>query len=91
VADPGAMRGWELGDGQPIEVTLLVDGDQAAWARHVIGIEGVTRPDGSTRFKVGIRNPEAFRSLAISFLDHAEVLAPTEVRADLVAWLEKLA
>ena len=91
VADPGAMRGWELGDGQPIEVTLLVDRDQAAWARHVIGIEGVTRPDGSTRFKVGVRNPEAFRSLAISFLDHAEVLEPAEVRADLVAWLERLA
>jgi hypothetical protein len=51
----------------------------------------VSGPDGSTRFKVGVRNPEAFRSLAISFLDHAEVLEPAEVRADLVAWLERLA
>ena len=35
-----------------------------------------------------VRNPEAFRSFVLSFLDHAEVLEPPSLRADLVAWLE---
>ena len=90
ISDPGAMRGWELGDGEPQAVKLLVDADQAAWARHTIADEGEERADGSVVFTLAVRNTDAFRSFAVSFLDHAVVLEPTERRDDLVRWLEML-
>ena len=38
-----------------------------------------------------VTNRAAFRAFVLGFLEHAEVLAPPEVRADIVAWLERLA
>jgi hypothetical protein len=35
-------------------------------------------------------NLPAFRSWVLGFDDHAEVLAPPHVRADVVAWLEAI-
>ncbi|MET0881195.1 MAG: hypothetical protein ABWZ14_06565 [Acidimicrobiales bacterium] len=35
-------------------------------------------------------NPTAFRSFVLTFLEHAEVLSPDELRDDLVTWLEHL-
>ena len=40
--------------------------------------------------RLEVRNVDAFRSFVLSFLDHAEVLEPAELRADVVAWLEAL-
>ena len=40
---------------------------------------------------VPVANPDAFRSLALSLLDHAEVLGPPEARAEIVTWLEATA
>jgi predicted DNA-binding transcriptional regulator YafY len=37
-----------------------------------------------------VSNPLAFRSFALTFLEHAEVLEPPELRDDLVDWLEAL-
>jgi predicted DNA-binding transcriptional regulator YafY len=34
-----------------------------------------------------VTNRDGFRSWLLSFLDRAEVLAPEELRADMVAWL----
>ena len=36
-------------------------------------------------------NRSAFRSFVLGFLDHAEVLGPSELRDDMVAWLERVA
>ena len=36
-------------------------------------------------------NREAFRSWVLDLLEHAEVLDPPELRADIVAWLTELA
>ena len=38
--------------------------------------------------ELAVRNEEAFRSFVLSFLDHAEVLEPPELRAGMVRWLE---
>jgi hypothetical protein len=35
-----------------------------------------------------VTNRFAFRTFALGLLEHAEVLSPADVRADLVAWLE---
>ncbi|MFQ5557957.1 MAG: WYL domain-containing protein, partial [Acidimicrobiales bacterium] len=87
----GSMRGWELGDAEPIEARLRVDTDQAAWARHAAGTTGETMADGSVVLTLQVRNPDAFRSFALSFLEHGEVLDPPELRDDIVAWLRALA
>lgn len=87
VNEPIDLRGWELGDGPVIKATILVDADQAAYARHILG-EAVDRPDGSVTATLDVRSIDAFRSFVLSFLEHAEILEPAELRADFVEWLE---
>ena len=83
---------WAMGEEDPTTARLLVDPDQAAWAQGLFGTEGTaeTRADGSVVFELTVTNRTAFRSMVLGFLDHAEVLAPDDLRADLVAWLEQL-
>jgi len=87
VSEPLDLRGWELGDGPAIEATVRIDPDQAAYARHILGDVEV-EADGSVTATLQVRNVDAFRSFVISFLDHAEVVGPSHLRADFVAWLE---
>lgn len=90
-AVPGVERAaWQLGEGEPVVAELLVDADQAALARHELGSSTVAeeRPDGSVVFSVPVTNRSGFRSLVLGYLDHAEVLGPDDLRAELVAWLE---
>ena len=49
------------------------------------------RDDGSVVVRMAVTNREAFRSFVLGLLDHAEVLAPPELRADMAAWLSALA
>lgn len=87
VSDPFDLRGWELGDGAAVEATVRVDADQAAYARHILGEVEVDN-DGSVVATLQVRNISAFRSFVLSFLEHAEVVGPPELRADFVSWLE---
>ena len=89
--DIGPLLGWELGDAEPVEARVSVDADQAAWASHVTGADGEPQPDGSVVLTLKVRNPDAFRSLVLSFLDRAEVLAPEELRGAVIDWLEAMA
>jgi len=87
VTEPIDLRGWELGDGPAVVATIAVDADQAAYARHILG-EVVDRPDGSVTATLDVRNIDAFRSFVLSFLEHAEILEPIDLRNDFVDWLE---
>ena len=87
VNEPIDLRGWELGDGATVEATIVVDADQAAYARHILG-DVVDRPDGSVTATLDVRNIDAFRSFVLSFLEHAEILEPAVFRNDFVEWLE---
>ncbi|HEX3542745.1 MAG TPA: WYL domain-containing protein, partial [Acidimicrobiales bacterium] len=49
------------------------------------------RTDGGVVLTVGVTNRDAFRSFVLGFLDHAEVLAPPELVADVTGWLAALA
>ncbi len=90
VSDPLDLRGWELGDRAPTTARVRIDADQAAWARHILG-QVEEEPGGSVIATLSVRNVEAFRSFVLSFLDHAEVLDPPELRSDLIEWLEAMA
>jgi len=49
------------------------------------------RADGSIVVTLPVVNRAAFRTWIIDLLDHAEVLSPPELRAEMVAWLDALA
>ena len=84
---------WAFGDGEAVIAVLLVDGAHARLALDQLGQDSVIelRPDGTTTFAVPVTSWPAFRSFVLSFLDHAEILEPADLRADLVAWLEDIA
>lgn len=90
IEDPGELRGWELGDGDPIRARVRIDALQAAHARHLLG-EVEELADGSVIAVMDVRNIEAFRSFVLSFLDHAEVLEPPELREAMIEWLVSFA
>jgi proteasome accessory factor B len=83
---------WEMGAEEALTARLLVDAEQAAWAAGHVGPEAVEewRPDGSVVLAVRVTNRDAFRSFVLGFLDHAEVLGPPELRAEVVEWLEAM-
>ena len=87
VNEPIDLRGWELGDGPAVEATIVVDADQAAYARHILG-DVVDQPDGSVTATLDVRNIDAFRSFVLSFLEHGEILEPADLRSDFVEWLD---
>ena len=88
--DPGAAKPWEFGAGPAVKARVLVDADQAAWACHIAGTDGESRPDGSVVLTLAVRDPEAFRTFVLGFLHHAEVIEPQWLRDETVAWLEAL-
>lgn len=81
------------GEDQPLDARVLVDAPRAAWVVEQLGEETVLerRPDGSVVVALQVVNRGAFRSWVLDLLDHAEVLAPPELRSDVVAWLDAVA
>ena len=80
------------GDAQPIEARVLVDAPRAAWVVDQLGEEVVVerRDDGAVVVALSVVNREAFRTWVLELLEHAEVLAPAELRDELVGWLRAL-
>lgn len=80
---------WEYGDEPPVTAMVAVDADQAPWAVKHLGEEAVASraDDGSVVLAMTVTNRDAFRSFVLTFLDHAEVLGPPELRDDVIAWL----
>jgi len=89
-AVPGRARGvWELGAEAPVRARVRIDGPQVGWAVQHVGPDHVVgeEADGSVVVELPVTNRTAFRSFVLSFLEHAEVLEPAELRDDLIAWL----
>ena len=84
---------WQLGDEDDLVATLLVDASQAGFAEDAAGADAVRdrRPDGSVVLELQVTNRAGFRSFALGFLDHAEVIGPPELRDDVTRWLEAIA
>lgn len=72
---------------------VLVDAARAPAVERELGADRVhvRRRDGAVEFDVPCANGAAFRSWVLGLLHHAEVLAPPEVRADVVGWLRATA
>ncbi|MBO0732643.1 MAG: WYL domain-containing protein, partial [Acidimicrobiaceae bacterium] len=91
--DAGPPPPWRVGDDEEVEAELLVDAAQARWAIGAVGEDAVAcrHADGAVTLRMAVTNRDAFRSFALGFLDHAEVLGPPALRADMVGWLSQLA
>jgi len=83
---------WAFGDGEAVSARLLVDAEHVTRLRHEVEDSATVelRDDGSAVFTFEVRNGDGFRWLALSLLEHGEVLDPPELRDDLVRWLEAL-
>jgi proteasome accessory factor B len=84
---------WRLGDQPEITARVLVDAVQAPWAVAAVGEDVVTarRDDGAIEVELAVTNHGALFSWVIGFLDHAEILSPPELRAELMGRLEAMA
>ena len=87
------LQAWELGEDEPTQVRLVVDASHASGAAKQLGPEVTSsvRADGTVEFVVPVINQLAFRSFLLGFLEHAELVEPTDWRDDLVSWLTALA
>jgi predicted DNA-binding transcriptional regulator YafY len=72
---------------------VAIDADQAAVARSMVGSGPAVeeRDDGSIVLTLPVTHRDGFRSFVLGFLDHAEVLEPPELRAEIVDWLTHVA
>lgn len=84
---------WEMGDEDAVEARIVVDADHVEWATGFLGGDCLVerRASGDAVFALRVTNTDAFRSMVLTFLDHAELLEPAALRADLVRWLEAMA
>jgi proteasome accessory factor B len=96
----GPAEPWQFGEDEPVTARLLVDaGHVAALRRHLGGgaatlpadVSVEEQPDGGVMAEVAVSNWPAFRAFVLTFLEHAELVGPPELRADLVDWLERCA
>lgn len=78
-----------FGADAPVRARVLVDAERASLVAGALGPDAVeeTRPDGAIVVGLDVVNVDAFRTFVLDLLDHAEVLAPPALRADLVDWL----
>ncbi len=84
---------WQLGDGDEVTARLLVDADYVSIAARQLGSSTPfeVAPDGSAVFSVAVTNWPAFRSFVLTFLEHAEIVGPDDLRAQMVEWLTEVA
>ena len=82
----------ELGADAAAMAIVRVDRARAAGVERELGAARVVGRggDGTIDVEVPCANVPAFRSWVLGLLDHAEVVAPPDVRADVVEWLRAL-
>ncbi len=84
---------WRTGGEDVEEVELLVDAIEAQRVLDEVGPASLVERngDGSARVRFAVSNRDALRSWVLGLFDHAELVAPGEVRDELVAWLRSVA
>jgi proteasome accessory factor B len=90
--DPAAAlpeEPWRMGEEEVVQVDVLVDGGLAPLVVAEVGATTVheRRPDGAVVVRLEVTNVAALRSWVLELGEHAEVLGPESVRADMITWL----
>jgi predicted DNA-binding transcriptional regulator YafY len=86
-------RPWLSGDEPPVTVRVAVDRPHRDTLITELGGDATIVDDGDrvTTIEFVVTHRAAFRAFLLGFLEHAEVLGPPDVRADVIAWLERVA
>jgi predicted DNA-binding transcriptional regulator YafY len=81
-----------LGDEPTARADVLIDAPRADAVAGELGEHAIQRrnSNGSIVVEVPCANLDAFRSWLFGLGEHAEVLAPVDVRANVVAWLHDM-
>jgi proteasome accessory factor B len=82
---------WQYGEDPPVTARLLVDAGHGTEVAERADRVVEERDDGSLVVEFVVVNRPAFRSFVLGFLDHAEILEPESLRADLLAWIAPFA
>ncbi len=84
---------WRFGTGDEVSVDVLVDAVAAGTVVAELGPASVVerRTDGSVLVRLAVNDEDALVRWVLGLLDHAEVVAPTDVRERLVEHLATLA
>ncbi len=90
--DQVESRSWLLGDDAAVTVRMRVDIEHLDSMLAELGSEALVVEESARRatVEVAVVNRAGFRSFVLGFLEHAEVLDPPEIRADIVDWLERV-
>jgi proteasome accessory factor B len=93
-AVPGLrLAPWEVGAGDaPVKAEVWFDPAVAPALRASFGTDAVVSdgPEGLV-IRLEVANRDGFRAWVLSYLDRAEVLAPADLRDDVIRWLEEVA
>lgn len=83
---------WTWGEGARVDVDVLVDSDHvAALLDAASDATVVEQRSDAVMVRLPVTDRASFRTLILGFLDHAVVLAPDDVRDEIVEWLEVIA
>lgn len=84
---------WELPGDEPVLAEVWIDAAHGPAVAQRLGDKAqvVADDDGSLVVSFEVRNRGAFRSWLFGMLDHAVVLGPADLRADIVGWLKAMA
>jgi predicted DNA-binding transcriptional regulator YafY len=84
---------WRIGDGDPVAVDILVDGELSDLVEQQLASATMVerRRDGSVVLRLDVTNVDALRTWLLERGEHVVVLAPSEVRGAMVEWLEAVA
>jgi len=93
--DPGSVvpdEPWMVGGDEIEEVEIRVDPIEAQRVLNELGPASLVErfDEGAVRVRFPVSNRGALRSWVLGLLDHAEVIGPPEMRAEVVAWLESI-
>lgn len=83
---------WALGASRdPVDVTVRFDPEVAAAARLETRRGRVISDDESGLVvQLPVTNRDGFRAWVLSYLDRAEVVEPSQVRNEMITWLEEI-
>lgn len=91
-ADAFFLDPWQFGSGEETEVEVLIDAADSGRVIAELGDSAVSRrrKDGSVVVRLAVTDRPAFLTWVLGWLDHAEVLAPADMREAIVERLTSI-
>lgn len=88
-----ASQPWQFGRDEPVLVTVRVDAGHADALISRLGSEIIASPEQKGFIDLGIwaTNIDGIQNVVLGMLEHAEIIAPSEVRESMIVWLTLIA